>query len=530
METQSTDNLTIQDLYAKSHAIVIGISEYQEKKWVLPNPKNDAIEMARSLREKHSFDNVELILDKEATKQKLDGMFEDYIRSGDITEKDRLLVYYSGHGDIRPSTDQQGRIFAESYLIPVDAKPNVYSSYINMDTVTNNCVRCKAKHVLLILDSCFSGTAFIVGRGSGEKPKKITDDYLNRISNMRSIQALAATDKVQVALDSGLTSNHGAFTGCLLDILNGDFDPDNDGILTASEVGSYLEKNVPRSGIPQNPVYGHLPGSEVGEFIFNLFKSISGSGTVVDKGTDSHNPPVDIDYLFNLGNARFKEKKFDEALNAYEQILKVEVHNLRALFEKGVVLRELRKFDDSLSSFDEALIVLPRHATTLVQKGNTLLQMGEHYEAWRCFDSALTADRKNKAAKTYREEVEKIMYNPKKALKYWMKLESGTFIGDIEKVDYIDSYRMLVLNNISFLLLRKGEGDMANRYLKEALKLDPDDGYALRTAKNILQWAQNKYDEVKDGNDVGKQVRYESTIQWVREIIPKHLKRGKKKN
>ena len=151
---------------------MIGISEYQEDELRLRNPINDAKEMAKILKEKYDFDDIKLILDKNATRQKLAEIFEDYIRSDVMTEKDRLLVYYSGHGAIRPGTDQQGRVFEESYLIPYDAKSGVYSSYVNMDSITSNCARCKAKHVLLILDSCYSGTAFLVGRGPVEKPKK----------------------------------------------------------------------------------------------------------------------------------------------------------------------------------------------------------------------------------------------------------------------------------------------------------------------------------------------------------------------
>lgn len=321
---------------------MIGISEYQEEKWRLKNPTNDAKEMAKILKEKYGFNSVELILDKDATKQKLARIFEDYIRSDVITGKDRLLVYYSGHGDIRPGKDQQQRPLEESYLIPCDAEPGIYSTYLKMDSITDNCIRCKAKHVLLILDSCFSGAAFIVARSSGEKPKKITDEYLRRISNMRTIQAVAATDKVQPALDSGLTSNHGAFTGCLLDILNDEMDPDEDGILTASEVGAYLEKIVPRRKIPQNPVWGHLPGSEVGEFIFNVFN--------VSKPNSTANAIPDSKLPLKTKMRKRLSHLLDEGLLMYRIQMKAqEINNL----EQGQLSEKDKPYFDLLVRLTE---------------------------------------------------------------------------------------------------------------------------------------------------------------------------------
>jgi pimeloyl-ACP methyl ester carboxylesterase len=96
----------------------------------------------------------------------------------------------------------------------------------------------------------------------------------------KAIQAIAATDKNQVALDDNMNQNtmqngdgahHGAFTGYLLDYLNNPNVLDQNGILTATQVGSYLQKAVPRGQISQNPVYGPLYGTEGAEFIFQIF-------------------------------------------------------------------------------------------------------------------------------------------------------------------------------------------------------------------------------------------------------------------
>jgi len=339
----STDSVTIKDLYFNSHAIVIGISNYKDPNLKLTNPVNDAKAMAKILKEKYGFNNVKLLLDKDATKEKLEEIFEDYIRGDIVTQKDRLLVYYSGHGDIRSSSNQQGRQIEESFLIPHDAKPGTYASYLKMNTITDNCGLCNAKHILLILDSCFSGTAFLNARAVVEKPKKITDEYLKGIISKRAIQAVAATDKNQPADDkSTLNPDHGAFTGVLLKILNDEPVPDNDGILTASEVGSYLEKNVPRSGIPQNPISGHLPGSEVGEFIFNVF-NVSKSQSTLDNSVLKK--PIDFSSFITI-----RDQGPDVAGMLYSVVYAMEV----SLAQRGDMTRlSARYIYEKLKTKDE---------------------------------------------------------------------------------------------------------------------------------------------------------------------------------
>ena len=66
---------------------------------------------------------------------------------------------------------------------------------------------------------------------------------------------------------------YSAFTGALLDILEMERDLDDDGILTASEIGFNLGREVipHQKGAYQKPVYNHIAGSEGGDFIFKLF-------------------------------------------------------------------------------------------------------------------------------------------------------------------------------------------------------------------------------------------------------------------
>ena len=96
---------------------------------------------------------------------------------------------------------------------------------------------------------------------------------LKEIASRSATQVLAAGQEDQAVSDSGKRPGYSAFTGALLDILDMERDLDDDDILTASEIGYNLGKEVisHQKGVYQKPVYNHIAGSEGGDFIFKLF-------------------------------------------------------------------------------------------------------------------------------------------------------------------------------------------------------------------------------------------------------------------
>jgi hypothetical protein len=106
-----------------------------------------------------------------------------------------------------------------------------------------------------------------------ERPKKITDVYVDDITSRRTIQVLAAGQADQPVSDSGTRPGYSAFTGALLDILEPEMDLDNDGILTASEIGANLKRQVAnqKGRVFQIPAHSFISGSNGGDFVFKIF-------------------------------------------------------------------------------------------------------------------------------------------------------------------------------------------------------------------------------------------------------------------
>jgi uncharacterized caspase-like protein len=96
------DDFDLKKYYGNSYCIIIGISKYKQEN-DLPNAKNDANAIVRVLEEQYGFANlIPPLFNENATEGKIREVFVDIIRDKDkVGPRDRLLIYYSGHGKLR---------------------------------------------------------------------------------------------------------------------------------------------------------------------------------------------------------------------------------------------------------------------------------------------------------------------------------------------------------------------------------------------------------------------------------------------
>jgi hypothetical protein len=271
MNYTDTDTTDLKKYYKRSHAIVIGISKYKEET-SLSNAYNDAAAIKRVLEDNYNFDNVITLFNEEATADKIRELLQDTLRDeSTIGTKDRVLIYYSGHGKLRTDTKPNGEEIKTGYIIPYDSRLGRYWASIEMDDLIRSCQGSKAKHILLVLDCCYSGFAATRSVDSKVPPKNVDEKYLKDITQRRAIQVLAATQEDEPANDSGILPGFSSFTGALLGILKNEKDPIPNGIITASEIGTVLQQEVVhQKGVFQRPSYNVIAGSEGGDFIFKV--------------------------------------------------------------------------------------------------------------------------------------------------------------------------------------------------------------------------------------------------------------------
>lgn len=250
-----------KQLYGKSIAVVVGINNYIY--WPpLEYAVSDALAVKNKLYE-IGFDKVIEIKDNEATRiQILQFLSEKLPRI--LDDNDRLLIYFAGHGQTETfkSKDQNGNpiLEKEGYLITVDSdRSNYRGTAISMSKIREISKNYKAKHVLYVFDSCYSGLG--LKRSGGLKP---IDNYVRKLTSLNAIQVITAGGENEKV---GEEMGYGIFTKHFLLSISGLADQDKDGFVTASEIGTYIRPTVSRiTNNSQTPMFGWLSGD--GDFIF----------------------------------------------------------------------------------------------------------------------------------------------------------------------------------------------------------------------------------------------------------------------
>lgn len=269
-------------IYDDSWAVIIGINKYTN--WPpLDYAVNDANSIRDLLVDKFDFDpdHIFLLIDEAATLKKIKDTLSDL--SEKVGKNDRVLIYFSGHGQSL-DLENGGQM---GFLIPVDGSTKnsrLYSSSLAMSDIKAISDFIPAKHILYLVDACYSGLLASTQKGLSTNDKL----YLRQITLARGRQIITAGGKGEVSYERP-EWGHGAFTYKLLEGLEtGLADLNDDSIITSSELGNYLKSKVPRiSNFKQTPRFKYLTDDE-GEFVFLIkrkdYKSIveSEKATIVN--------------------------------------------------------------------------------------------------------------------------------------------------------------------------------------------------------------------------------------------------------
>ena len=230
------------------HALVIGNDAYR----FLPQLRTavkDVQAVAKLLESRYGFRVTTLInASRVETIQALDAL------RSKLTERDNLLIYYAGHGKLDRGSDR-------GFWLPVDAKEDSRANWLNNVTITDTLKAIRAKHVMVVADSCYSGTLTRDTRGVEVRLKK--SEYVAKTHGKKSRTVLASGGLEPVS-DSG-GSGHSVFAKAFMDALR-----DNEGIIDGLDVFVYVRKQV-QLNADQVPNYANIRyvGHEVGgDFLF----------------------------------------------------------------------------------------------------------------------------------------------------------------------------------------------------------------------------------------------------------------------
>ncbi len=239
---------------SESWAVLIGINRYQHPR--VPKLRaavNDAQAVERALlAQGYHKDRIFTLTDDKATKAGIEQLLGDQLRQR-VGPQDRLLVFFAGHG----KTDQLRSGEEEGYLIPVDGDPaQLFSTAISMTALRQISDRLSAKHILYIVDACYSGYAVY--------NRSISEDLLEEMVKKPAIQILTAGRQQDEAQER---AGHGVFTEVLVRGLSGEAFTPGKSWLALEELGLWMKQRVfAESNKKQLPQYGSLSGE--GQFVF----------------------------------------------------------------------------------------------------------------------------------------------------------------------------------------------------------------------------------------------------------------------
>ena len=233
------------------HALVIGNNVYSDLD-DLGTAVNDAQQIAQVLKNNYGYKTQIL---ENATHLQIVQALADYQEK--LGKLDNLVVYYAGHGLI--DERQNG------FWIPTDAKMSDKSTWIPNKVISEFMSSMQAKHVMVIADSCYSGT--MSGSSIRPFPEDVAENDILFTSRVKA-RTVLTSGGLQPVLDSG-GDGHSIFASALLDVLK-----ENDGVMEGYRLFKALEQQVKLrsklSGIQQSPEYTAVKhaGHEGSEFYF----------------------------------------------------------------------------------------------------------------------------------------------------------------------------------------------------------------------------------------------------------------------
>jgi uncharacterized caspase-like protein len=131
--------------YGKYYALVIGNYDYRYLP-KLTSVKHDVEAISRVLSNNFNFE-VEYLLN---TKRDVAlRSLEAYRKK--LNKNDNFLLYYAGHGVFDKASNR-------GYWLPIDSKDDSSVKWISNTAITDMIRAFRSKHVLIVADSCYSGT------------------------------------------------------------------------------------------------------------------------------------------------------------------------------------------------------------------------------------------------------------------------------------------------------------------------------------------------------------------------------------
>jgi uncharacterized caspase-like protein len=270
ISTEEEINIIREKAFGKVWAVIIGINQYPNVR-TLKYAVNDAVGFKKYVKEFLGLpdDHIFFLINQDATKSRIETKLGTQLKRK-AGKEDTVIIFYAGHGAVETDpTNPDGDGF-EKYLLPYDADLNdLYSTAISMDDVKKIFQRIRSERLIFIADTCYSGAAGGRTMMASKTRANLSDRFYERVSKGKGRVVISSCSANEISKEDDRLK-HGIFSYFLLEGLKGEADQNQDGIITVSELFSYISREVPEaSNQDQHPV---RRGETEGELVIGRTK------------------------------------------------------------------------------------------------------------------------------------------------------------------------------------------------------------------------------------------------------------------
>ncbi|WNJ20897.1 caspase family protein [Pontibacter sp. G13] len=199
----------------------------------------------------------------------------------DASRLDEIIIYFSGHGVMKGNLNT-------AYWVPHDGNPHSISSLISYGEIMAQIEQSKAKHILMISDSCYSGA---LHKSVGELVDISTNTenppphFFNSVRKLHGYQSRwLLTSGAKELVSDGHPDHHSPFAGSLIAYMENQ----ENKFFSYQNLAHYVTQSVAATQSFQTPISQHmtLAAHKLGQmaFIRKDFEVPEGFGDSVDQG------------------------------------------------------------------------------------------------------------------------------------------------------------------------------------------------------------------------------------------------------
>jgi len=231
----------------KYYALIIANNSYKAESGMmnLQRPVQDATALREVLATRYTFDRTNIMTLYDRSKLDVEVTLEELQKK--LLPEDNLLIFYAGHGIM----DQESDL---GYWLLSDATRSRVT-WLSNSNITDFIKACKARHILLIADACYSGSIY-TSRGMLDNASSAIVDLLKSKSR-KAITSGGTTEVVDESI----------FAQVLVDKLK----LNTEQYLRSLDLYNLIQKPVMANGVT-SPRWGPISnvGDDNGDFIFIL--------------------------------------------------------------------------------------------------------------------------------------------------------------------------------------------------------------------------------------------------------------------